>query len=322
MYKISELNWRTGTLTKVDPVPAARTKRRAGRRRKVVAPMVKVVLVEVVAFVLVLLVHIKCAYTPPVLYFDQEKFEAKMKEKFIRAVLDKANSQASLDTLAVPTLNGNAYDELQAGRRYPGLNCRGVGVPDAPWVNYLVLAPPAAGLSSFKRLLRSIESDKDATGMCGVRVCIAFGGGSDENEVTEASRSWSRGSGIEVFFVPTYSDDTQERLHESVVWLAQFWKRDVLFVVDPAVVVPQGFSGIVRSSTRSGGAVFMPRFLESGTRNWNRVGPEALENVGMYVSDAMRIGLYSEPTKTPLTVCIRNRMKINAPKIYGLVKDE
>lgn len=315
MYKISELNWRTGPLTKVGPVAARSRRGKAG-------PVTKALLVEIAAFVLVLLVHIKCAYTPPVLYFDQKKFDAKMKEKYIRAVLDVANSQAVTDALGISGPKGMTFGENQVGRGGPGLNCRGVGVPGAPWVNYLILAPPPAGLGSFKRLLRSIESDKDATGACGVRVCIAFGGGSDEKEVTEASRAWSRDSGIEIFFVPTYSGDPRERLHESVAWLAQFWKRDIVFVADPAVVVPQGFLGIVRSSTRNGEAVFMPRFLESGTRDWSRMDSGALENVGVFVSDALRIGLYSGPTKAPLATCVKNGLKINMPRMHGLVRFE
>lgn len=281
--------------------------------------MARAVLYEAIAFVLVLFVHVKCAYAPPVLYFNQEKFDAKMKEKYIKAILNEASSQKPVNPLNIFKPGSLDYDGQQQAGRDSGVSCRGVGVSGAPWINYLVLAPPPAGLGAFKRLLRSIESDKDATGLCGVRVCIAFGGGSDE-EVTEVSRAWSKESEIEIFFIPTYSDDPRERLHESVVWLAQFWKRDIVFVVSSTVVVPHDFSEIIRSSTKSGEAVFMPRFLESETRGWNRIDSTTLENAGMYVSDALKVGMYSEPAKTPLVACTKNKMKANMPKIYGLAK--
>lgn len=317
MYKISHQDrkdWKLGTLTKVSSVPT-------NPRKKKMNPMVKTAIVEMVIFAIILFIHVEHAYKPLGLNFDQKKFEAKMREKYIRAALDEARTPKPVNRLSISNPSNLNYDEQQIMDN-GFLNCRGIDVAGSPWVNYLILAPSSEGVTGLKRLLRSIENDKDVTGLCGLRVCIAFGGDSNEEEIIEISRPWSKESNIEIFFIPTYSVEPRARLHESIIWLAQFWKWDIVFVVNPMLVVPQGFSGIIRDSTKVGKAVFMPYFLERKTNGWSKTNFSELENVGMFVSDAVSIELYSTESQTPLISSSKNKLYVNMPKIYGLVNTE
>lgn len=316
MFKISKLDWRTGTLTKVGPAVKPGGKSRLG-------PVATILFMELIVFLFVLFVHVKCAYVPPKLSFDQKRLEAKIKGKYIKDSLKRVqlvaprSSPSAYDTGYLD--HGDEADELRKMDESV-LDCRGVAAPNSSWVNYLVLAPPHASIDPFKQLLQSIWTDKDVTRLCGVRVCIAFGGDSDEKEIVEVSRAWSKKSLIEIFFIPTYSHSPRVRLHESVTWLAHFWKRDIVYVIEPSVVVPHGFSEIIRDSTKSGKAVFMPHFLESKTNDWNEKSAEMLENVGVYVSDAINMELYSASLMTPLFSSNKSNLKVNEHRVYGLVK--
>ena len=314
-------DWREGVIARVDQlggdvatVTVAPVKLRTGA----IALFTKVFVVEVVILSFFLAFTVRGLRVAQPLKVNQVAFESRFKERCVSTTLSKTNL---LSLPAQEVIGSGVTPERK--EESDEVNCKSTGIHGVPWVNYLILAPPPSGVPSFIRLLRSISSDKETTRVCSVRVCVAFGGRSDEPSITEAVRRWSKESKVPVYFIPTYSKSLWMRLHESVIWVAQFWKRDILFVADTDVVVPHGFTDIIRENTELGKSIFVPKALNSKTKDWASQETYLSKNFGVYVSDAVDMNLYSSEFKAPTSfMSLSGRFLLRSPKVYGFVEDK
>lgn len=183
-----------------------------------------------------------------------------------------------------------------------------IGDVGQPTVNFIVCVRNRARF--LYRLLLSMERMRTQAYMCNWRV-IVMDQGSDDVNVYEMVREWGERVGIPAITLPveTTSKDMTGflragSLRQGMEWVYKRYPEDLIFMTDVDMFLPLNFLTLVRHYSVRGKEVFFPicfsLFEDRGLLNsaehgfWRFFG---YGMSGMYVSDAIDIGMYTVDAK-------------------------
>lgn len=199
-----------------------------------------------------------------------------------------------------------------------------------PWVNYVIIRPQYNYLHQFlSRFLFYVDQDRIISNECKIRVYIVAND-AKHRILKYIQEQWTMVSGIQINSIEQKKGNDMELLATATKKIAEAHPRDIIYIADTQVIIPPGFTQLIRSSLFRGENIFMPSYYEftkPSKEDFNidnatlmTASMDSMLNVGIYAQDVSKLGVYSSKKHLPMPGAHNKGYYVTVGSVSGLLK--